>query len=341
MSSAAAPPAGAIGVVIPTRDRHARLDRLLGALRQDDVVTEIVVVDDGSTDTTPDVVATHAAADSRVIGVRRSGGEGAAAARLEGAQVATAEVILFLDDDVLPAAGLIANHLRHHTAAGRADSSRLVVVGYMPTTVPPQWSADTFVTALYAQEYEGRCRHYEEDPSKILRNLWMGNVSLTRELFLDVTERWPEPLPNGRHEDQHIGLRLLESGAAAVFDRALLATHEHQRTLAKFRRESWFAGVGHWSIERSHSDALTAGGARRYRADLPPAARAVVALTRSRMAYRAVGSALAAVTWGAGRTRRFGVQTTFARLLRRVDQQQGYLTARRRTGRGEANLVGH
>jgi len=328
--------AAEIAVVIPTRNRRDRLDRLLTALRADSA-TEIVVVDDGSTDTTAEAIASHATADQRIKCVRRSTGGGAAAARLAGTLATTADIILFLDDDVIPKAGLVSNHLRRHLEdPGQADPRGLVVVGYMPTTVPADWSADTFVTALYAQEYEGRCRHYEEDPTTILRHLWMGNVSVSRELFLDVTKRWPEPLPIGRHEDQHIGLRLLKVGATAVFDRSLLATHEHRRNLASFRSESWFAGVGQYLIERSHPGALTDARAGRYRAGLPSILRALVAFTAPRVVYKPVASTMTAVAWGAGRARRFGVQTTAARLLRRVEQQQGYLSACRRLARGDS-----
>ena len=44
-----------VTVVIPTRDRWPRLEPTLrGALRQEDVSLEVVVVDDGSVDETPD-----------------------------------------------------------------------------------------------------------------------------------------------------------------------------------------------------------------------------------------------------------------------------------------------
>lgn len=320
------PLSGEIDVVIPTRNRCVRVDRLLTTLRSQPGPRHIIVVDDGSTDETPDALASHAKGDDRIVVVRRDEGRGVADARQVGAQAADSAVILFLDDDVVPGPDLVVRHLSWHDAS---PDRRRVVIGYMPTTISAVWTKDTFVTALYAEEYEGRCRRYEADPTGILRNLWMGNVSISRDLFLDVTARWPEPLSRGRHEDQHVGLRLLAVGATAVFDRSLLAVHEHCRTLKDFRRESWAAGVGHFAIERSHPGALAASGARRYREGLPPSARAVVAVSALPVMYRFGASTLAVVARESGRARRFRFQTVAARLLRRIEQQQGYLSQAR------------
>jgi len=58
-------------VIVPTHDRAARLAVTVGgALAQLDVALEVIVVDDGSTDTTADWLATRA--DPRLKVVRHA-----------------------------------------------------------------------------------------------------------------------------------------------------------------------------------------------------------------------------------------------------------------------------
>jgi len=104
-----------VSVVICTYNRANLLE---GALRSLDTQTmdrrayEIVVVDDGSTDDSP-----QAAARAQLQGsfqYHRIEHAGRAAARNEGIARAKGEVILFVDDDILAPPTLIEQHWRYH-----------------------------------------------------------------------------------------------------------------------------------------------------------------------------------------------------------------------------------
>jgi GT2 family glycosyltransferase len=313
-------PGPSLSVVIPSRNRRAQVTALVETLLIDPHILEIVVVDDGSTDGTATALAELAATDARVkVLIGRS--DGGALARTDGAVHATGDVIWFIDDDVMPDPGLPAMHLKHHL-----DRQRRVVVGYMPTRIPDERGPMGFATVLYASEYEGRCAHYEQDPSGILRNLWMGNVSMRRDVYLDVTLRWPLPLPRFRHEDQNIGLRLLSTGSSAVFDRDIRAVHRHQRTMAQFRRDCRLDGAGIAALEAAYPDLVDDPGPSRFRLGLSRPVAAVVATASRPGAGVVIASTLATMTRALGAARLFSAQTAVARLLRRVEQQAGYLT---------------
>jgi cellulose synthase/poly-beta-1,6-N-acetylglucosamine synthase-like glycosyltransferase len=98
-------PAPAISVVIPTRNRADRLPRLIGALEAQDFDQpyEVVVVDDGSLDSTPAVVARLAAETSVPLNaIRLAVSRGPAAARNAGWRAAAAPLVAFTDDDCVP-----------------------------------------------------------------------------------------------------------------------------------------------------------------------------------------------------------------------------------------------
>lgn len=89
-----------VSVVIPTRDRWPRLAVTLGAaLAQEDVAVEVIVVDDGSLDPTPDRLAEIG--DPRLVVLRNASPRGVAAARNRAIAEAHAPWIAFLDDDDL------------------------------------------------------------------------------------------------------------------------------------------------------------------------------------------------------------------------------------------------
>src|SRR5687768_13143566 len=99
ISSTAVP---SVTVVVPTYNRRDRLHSvLLGLTTQDyDVSFETVVVSDGSDDGTDEYLASGLV-PLPVVACRQPN-SGPASARNRGFETASGELILFLDDDVVP-----------------------------------------------------------------------------------------------------------------------------------------------------------------------------------------------------------------------------------------------
>lgn len=95
----------AVSVIIPTFNRAQRLARALASVvAQDFAPIEIVVIDDGSTDDTEEVVrsiAAKAPADEVILRYVRQENRGACVARNRGMELATGRYLAFLDSDDL------------------------------------------------------------------------------------------------------------------------------------------------------------------------------------------------------------------------------------------------
>ena len=133
-----------VGVVIPTRDRWPLMrTALASALAQEGVETQVVVVDDGSTDRT--AAELEALRDGRVRVLRHERPEGVSAARNHGLEQVTAPWVSFLDDDDVWAPGHLAAMLDAVRAArGDGRPVGLVYSGHLvvdherhPTNVSP------------------------------------------------------------------------------------------------------------------------------------------------------------------------------------------------------------
>ncbi len=87
-----------ISVIIPTYNRASLLSRAVWSVPKD-VLAEIIIIDDGSTDNTKEVVATLQKEDSRIISVPLPQNNGVNYARNCGVEKATGEWVQLLDSD--------------------------------------------------------------------------------------------------------------------------------------------------------------------------------------------------------------------------------------------------
>lgn len=89
-------------IVVPTRNRATLLEKCLESLTHQDVPAtdlELIVVDDGSTDTTRSTVLHAASRTAFALRYVRNQGRGVNAARNTGVREASADIVAFVDDD--------------------------------------------------------------------------------------------------------------------------------------------------------------------------------------------------------------------------------------------------
>jgi GT2 family glycosyltransferase len=164
---------------------------------------------------------------------QRNGGP--AAARNAGVASAQSDVIVFIDDDIVPGPELVERHLSWHRDS---NSDGLVVIG--PMLNPPdralsaivQWEQDK----LYKQYAAMDRGHY----APTYRQFFTGNASLARRSVLEVGGFDPR---FRRAEDIEMARRLDAAGARFVFDRRITAHHYADRSY-----EAWLDNARAYGI---------------------------------------------------------------------------------------------
>jgi glycosyltransferase involved in cell wall biosynthesis len=209
MGTAGGGVAPAISVVVPTRDRAERLERLLAALCLQTVgpeAFEVIVVDDASRDATPAVLERASSDGSvRLRSLVRESSRGPAAARNQGWLLAKADLIAFVDDDCEPS----PEWLERLVAAAREHPGSIIAG---PTTPIP--------TEAERLGPFARTRDLPEPDE------WFAtcNIAYPRDLLgrLDgFDERFTEALG----EDTDLGWRAREIGAQLHFEPAAAVHH--------------------------------------------------------------------------------------------------------------------
>jgi glycosyltransferase involved in cell wall biosynthesis len=143
-----------LSVVIPTHNRPERLAvAVRSVLDQDYRSIEVVVVDDGSTPETADMLDRLSSADDRMIVRRHDRSKGASAARNTGMAAASGELISFCDDDDvwLPGAAEAAVEALH-PAMGMVYGHHQVLIedtGRLVTFRPPDVATAALMRWIY------------------------------------------------------------------------------------------------------------------------------------------------------------------------------------------------
>lgn len=114
-----------ISVVVPTYNKSAYLELSLQSWRDQTFRDyELIIVDDGSTDSTPDILSSFR--DSLPIRAQRTENRGRAAARNHGIALARGDLLVFCDDDRV----VHSEFLQAHLNAQDACVTGAVVIGW-------------------------------------------------------------------------------------------------------------------------------------------------------------------------------------------------------------------
>jgi hypothetical protein len=241
-----------VSVMFVTRGRPQMIHRALTAVLDDPATSEAIVVIDGEDPETTELLTTIGDSRIRVTHTPPAGPDGLDSTqrgRDHGAGLASSDVVLALDDDVIAGPGLVSGHARHHTG----DDGRLLVLGYMPVATRIHWPRSSAPVRIYSATYEQHCDEFEADPGSILKRLWGGNLSLRRGDWLDAIEAGRVPC---YQEDKEFGLLLARQGFRAIFDRDLRGNHLYDRDLRGFVRRAEMTPPSQAALRAAYADVI-------------------------------------------------------------------------------------
>jgi GT2 family glycosyltransferase/peptidoglycan/xylan/chitin deacetylase (PgdA/CDA1 family) len=234
-----------LSIVIPSYNRRDSICALVTALISQagpGVAAEIVVVLDGSTDGSAEALACLATPPETRLCVHNQANQGRASARNTGIERATGEVVLFLDDDVVPKNGLVSAHLRAHRTAdvilGRID--------HLDAQDTPRVICEQEV--IFYNE-----RHALLSGGNPIRatDVFAGNLSVKRS-HLHAVGGFDEAFTGYGCEDWDLGERLLQTGVVFAYASDAAVYHKSPVTAKRWRLNAWQEGRSQLTFVDKH-----------------------------------------------------------------------------------------
>jgi cellulose synthase/poly-beta-1,6-N-acetylglucosamine synthase-like glycosyltransferase len=211
-----------VSIIIPTFNGVSRIGNCLDALLYQTAGrdAEILVVNDGSTDNTADVVA-------RYSGVRliTQSNAGPASARNRGALEARGTIILFTDDDCVPVPDWLAAMIEPFK-----DPSVVGVKGVYRTH-------QRRLAARFVQiEYEDKYRRMSDLPQIDFIDTY--SAGFRRDRFLEMNG-YDTSFPVACAEDVELSYRMSARGWTMKFVSTAIVYHTHPNTLWRYLRKKY------------------------------------------------------------------------------------------------------
>lgn len=242
-----------MSIIIPSYNREDSLPLVLSKmeeLAEPLKNVEIIIVDDGSTDGTKDLIAKFSACENLAIRCFYEKNQGAAHARNMGVQKACSPLVLFLDSDIIPTKELIDAHLDFHQ---QHPEDPFVLRGRVETHKD--------VPSIRKVEVITHKDQQELDWTEVRSN----NISMKKD-FLLKAGGFDGDL--SAHQDTELGHRLGKQGMRLFHSNKALGFHYHPVGLKEYFRYAEKYGISRaiWLFKSPDliEDAVRVGKEDRY-----------------------------------------------------------------------------
>lgn len=235
-----------LSIVIPSYNRRDSICALVEALfAQHDpaIETEIVAVLDGSRDGSAEALAHLKVPPGMRLHVHTQDNRGRAGARNTGIGLAHGDVVLFLDDDVVPQTGLLAAHMR----AQREADAVLGRIDHLDAPGTPRVISEQEV--IFYRE-----RHaLLSVPGAPIRatDVFAGNLSVKLARVREIGG-FDEAFTGYGCEDWDLGQRLIDAGVVFAYAGDAAVFHKSPVTATRWRRNAWQEGRSQLTFVAKH-----------------------------------------------------------------------------------------
>ena len=242
-----------ISVVIPTFRRAVSLRATLESLAKDVHASgmasaQVIVVCDGEDEGTRALAQSFTAATLQILWIFHEENLGLPSARNTGAARAASDLVLFLDDDVDAAPGLLREHIAVHAVAEQAEPGfKYVACGRIVEAPLQKQTSRTgeFLEQSWVQtlaRHEEGLRTGETDPNlagALELSCFGLNCSMRRELFAE-TDGF-NPLLRWMDEELEYGVRLYMQGVRFLSAPATVL-HRNTKEMVTYFKRCWSLG---------------------------------------------------------------------------------------------------
>lgn len=199
---------------------------------------EMIAIDDGSTDQTPQVLSAFKPANYTIRVHRQERNLGPASARNAGIYLSSAPLILFVGDDIIPDPFLVSGHIAHHRFFPQKE---IAILGKV--TWPEDMPVNTLMTHIDGIGAEQFSYYFlQHGQFYDYRHFYTANVSVKRAL-LETQPKWFDTdFPFAAFEDVELSYRLSQLGMKIVYASNLVGHHYHYHTIWTFSNRQYKAG---------------------------------------------------------------------------------------------------
>lgn len=248
-----------ISIIIPTYNRADILKECLEHLAAQQNVNgqfEVIVVNDGSTDSTAEVIRGFIASSSISVRYFEKKNEGQGIARNFGVKEAKGNIVVLIGDDILVEPNFVEKHIRFHEQHPETSAGLLGFIEW--DSRMPKSPLYTFMTngSLIFGKYGGHQFAYEKLEGKTEASydfFYTSNVSLKRELLLKFP--FDESFLKYGWEDIELGYRLTKGANFKLFyDKSIVAYHFHSIDEEGLKRRMFAIGKAAILFDRKYPE---------------------------------------------------------------------------------------